>query len=464
MKILMLTFLLLLFTSCAPKPSPSESESPNKPSIPVHHEFISIKGDGGSFCALDIRRDLYCFGNNSFASHAPIPEEAKTDGLATGAQQKFLESPHKVKHPRGWKKIVSGPNFFCGIDEDDKLYCFGQNKFFSILGYGGPIFRPDAGFPDNYIVKTPYLIDNSAFRDVSISGHNVCALKTSGEVYCFGEMKGSSTPVREPGNYSQIRLSDDVLVTRDALNKVFINNIQIGARSLESIYPGVFTGSYGTASYTYALSSSQKLYVYGNNQDLHTGLANLHIPDFEEVQPGSRFIAVATKDRHTCAIKSDESLWCWGDNSLTLPGHTETGALGTGSAAPFVTKPEKVSVLGKVKKVTVGGFGAICAIDANDNLYCFGRNVVKKASGELLIGTLGSNNKSDPLINTPVLITDKKWKDVEIFSTDSAHVTCALDDKNSLYCWGINPISTIGVGKGVGVLVYTPTPVKEPVS
>ena len=81
-------------------------------------------------------------------------------------------------------------------------------------------------------------------------------------------------------------------------------------------------------AHTMALKSDGSLWAWGNNSSGQLGLGDTTERDTPtQVEPGSSWKAVSAGYDFTLAIKSDGSLWAWGDNSdgqLGLGNTTET--------------------------------------------------------------------------------------------------------------------------------------------
>jgi alpha-tubulin suppressor-like RCC1 family protein len=123
-------------------------------------------------------------------------------------------------------------------------------------------------------------------------------------------------------------------------------------------------------------------------------------------------LAYSAGDDHACAIRSDRTLWCWGNNDF--------GQLGDGTVTSKAF-PRKVGALTGWKDVAAGG-GHSCAIRQTGEMYCWGWN------GQ---GQLGKGASGDA--TTPALVAGGLlWMAV---SAGLQH-TCALTTAGILYCWG----------------------------
>jgi alpha-tubulin suppressor-like RCC1 family protein len=125
---------------------------------------------------------------------------------------------------------------------------------------------------------------------------------------------------------------------------------------------------------------------------------------------------------YSCAIKSDDTLWCWGRNTWYI--------LGTGSSAS-VNVPTQVSGGGNwsVNSLSKGSTALMgnCALKTDATLWCWGWS----AFGVKLAPTKVSS-----------VVT---WKKVDI----SWQNGCAKDNNDVLWCWGQG--GSGGVGDGTGI-------------
>ena len=136
---------------------------------------------------------------------------------------------------------------------------------------------------------------------------------------------------------------------------------------------------------------------------------------------------------HTCILMDDGGIMCWGRDNA--------GQLGNGESSPTTYAPESDVILpeGRVATDFSVGNEHSCAILDNDSVVCWGMNNY---------GQLGDNSTTNAKIPTFVHLPNGS-KATKI-SSGSGH-TCATIDNGSLYCWGHNKNSRLGIGTSGGV-------------
>lgn len=133
---------------------------------------------------------------------------------------------------------------------------------------------------------------------------------------------------------------------------------------------------------------------------------------------------------HSCGIKPDNSLWCWGKNN--------NGQVGNGTSGSNVLYPTQISgAWSIVGAMDDGGAspGQSCGIKTNGTLYCWGSN-------ENLQGGYTTTGSS----NVPRAISaGGTWKSLAV----GAYAVCAIKaTDSSVWCWGKDDQGERGDGAG----------------
>jgi alpha-tubulin suppressor-like RCC1 family protein len=150
---------------------------------------------------------------------------------------------------------------------------------------------------------------------------------------------------------------------------------------------------------------------------------------------------------HTCALKTDGSVWCWGDN-----GH---GQLGDASGMSHPT-PVKLPTLGTSVRQLVTAQNNNCVIKQDASLWCWGDGTY---------GQLGNAMTNDASV--PIMVPGM----TSVVAVATSEHTCAGKSDGSLWCWGLGGNGQIGDGStmqrtspvqvwaaGTGVLVLATSP------
>jgi alpha-tubulin suppressor-like RCC1 family protein len=146
-------------------------------------------------------------------------------------------------------------------------------------------------------------------------------------------------------------------------------------------------------------------------------------------------VSVSAGGAASCALFTDGTVECWGDNS--------NGQLGTQTLEFVSPSPVPVAGLARVRSVSVGD-GTICAlIDPEGSVRCLGSN---------FNGRLG-NGSTDPSSVFPVQVTGITG--AVAISVGGPH-SCAVISDGSIRCWGSNQFGALGNGQSGG---FSSTPV-----
>lgn len=194
-------------------------------------------------------------------------------------------------------------------------------------------------------------------------------------------------------------------------------------------------------SHTCAIRSDSKLYCWGYNAAGQVGDGTNGVKDTPvKISDYYTWLQVEAGIYHTCGIKTDKTLYCWGYNKY--------GQLGDGTVNNL-SLPTKVGT-NIWSAITAGGMHT-CGITASDSrLYCWGNNEY----GQLGYGTIVNSQ-------VPIKIGDEAWSLIAAGQYNTCGIKTA--DKK-LYCWGYNLWGQIGDGtSGSGTQKNTPVKISDDV-
>jgi alpha-tubulin suppressor-like RCC1 family protein len=294
-------------------------------------------------CAIKTDGSLWCWGYNLFGRLGDGTDQSKS-------------SPVQIISS-GVVSVALGGAHTCAIKQDGSLWCWGAN----VNGQLG-----DGTYSNN---STPVQIMSSGVVAVALGGDHTCAIKQDGSLWCWGD-----------NYYGQI--GDGTRTSKGT-------PVQIMSSGVVAVALG--------GAHTCAIKQDGSLWCWGWNWrgQLGDGSGGSYDYDAHRSTPvqimSSGVVAVALAGYypsslipeggyHTCAIKTDGSLWCWGGNYY--------GQLGDGTNESKNT-PVQIMSSG-VSSVALGGYHT-CAIKQDGSLWCWGRN----SSGQLGDGT--NINKSTPV-------------------------------------------------------------------
>jgi alpha-tubulin suppressor-like RCC1 family protein len=176
---------------------------------------------------------------------------------------------------------------------------------------------------------------------------------------------------------------------------------------------------------------------------VHFTVANTVSPVFDRPVPGVIEVRVLNQaprtvsagGEHTCSVRFDGTLWCWGRNTW--------GELGNADRGPGRPDPLQVGTAADWSTVAAGG-GHTCATRRPGSLWCWGLN----NKGQLGDGTTDVRT-------TPVRIgTGSSWAQL---SAGWFH-TCGIRTNGTAACWGENSAGQLGDGTRTQRVRPTPVP------
>lgn len=167
--------------------------------------------------------------------------------------------------------------------------------------------------------------------------------------------------------------------------------------------------------FTCAIRSDNTVWCWGYNDDHHLGnFDKMSSPRKILSEDGTPFTAmdVSGGEHHTCGLKSDGTVWCWGRNETDDAGIAVSGVVCNGAKASTQI-PVQISGLENIIQIS-SGTNHVCALSGDGSVWCWGNSYSFQ----------------------PVKISLGNAEDVvEIKS--AGYYGCAIKgDSRELWCWG----------------------------
>jgi alpha-tubulin suppressor-like RCC1 family protein len=167
----------------------------------------------------------------------------------------------------------------------------------------------------------------------------------------------------------------------------------------------------GGQYHTIALKTDGTLWTWGNNDSGQLGVNNNtnRSTPVTTLLGGTNWKSIAGGYRHTIALKTDGTLWSWGSNNF--------GQLGVNDTTSIIT-PVTTLLGGTNWKSIAGASEHTIALKTDGTLWSWGRNAE---------GQLGVNNTTDR--NTPVttLLGGTNWKSIAAGNTHTIAIQYTPD-------------------------------------
>lgn len=317
----------------------------------VHFAEVTT-GDKHS-CGLTPGGLVYCWGSDFSGQRG--------DGLANGPQR--IATPVPMPGGALVKQVASGLNYSCAVTTAGTAYCWGNAPGFYHLGSPG----------GNQLIPTRLDVPAGvSFTSIGGGASHACGLGSDGAAYCWGY-----DGVGQLGNGAD-RFEHDTATQVVMPSGVRFTSLSVGGQT------------------TCAIGDNHRAYCwgYGDFGQLGVGVriygadapVLVALPPFEV-----GFASIAAGDYHTCAIALSGTTYCWGDDSK--------GELGDGpSVTPNQYGPSAVAAPPGVTFTQIYlRVQMTCAVASNGSAYCWGDDL----AGALGNGPTTAAQESPALVLAP---------------------------------------------------------------
>jgi alpha-tubulin suppressor-like RCC1 family protein len=220
--------------------------------------------------------------------------------------------------------------------------------------------------------------------------------------------------------------NDGGLIGAPGAGQLGTNDIINRSSPIQTVSGGTNWKQVSCSLHTTAIKTDGTLWMWGDNSfgELGTNDVNSRSSPVQTVSGGTNWKQVSCGQSITGAIKTDGTLWGWGRNLF--------GQLGTNDTTDRSSPIQTVSGGTNWKQVSAGQ-NASAAIKTDGTLWMWGYNF----NGEL--GTNDRINRSSPI---QTVSGGTNWKQVAV-GFDSDH-TAAIKTDGTLWSWGVNSSGQLG--------------------
>jgi alpha-tubulin suppressor-like RCC1 family protein len=302
-------------------------------------DWLLVSTGSDHTCAIDAQQDTWCWGSNA------------SGAVGVGRAEAEILEPEVVESFGLWRDISAGSGHTCGVRRDGTLWCWGSDVC-GKLGLGTIDVNVDVptelddGGPDNWVA-------------VRAGVTMTCALREDGGLYCWG--------CNDDGQLATGELGPPILWPR------------------RIDHPSPFVSFDAGQQHVCAIDSGGALFCWGLNEGGQVGIGTrepANVPAVSAVDPGALYTTIEADGFSSCALRTDESVRCW--------GYDLDGMLGRGvPESDYQLSPGVVVGFdGPVRDIAVGRFHTCVRLDASLSISCVGND----ESGQVGTGAQSRRN------------------------------------------------------------------------
>ncbi len=240
-------------------------------------------------------------------------------------------------------------------------------------------------------------------------------------------------------------------------------------------YPGLFKSTHAiqtggaanlTVRHSCGITNSDHVMCWGSNVSGQLGNGDLNhqtqpVPVLGGEQGGlylENITSITLGHSHSCAIDTQQSVYCWGKGGTILGVGVDTADSNT---PVKVVAGDQTSVSGFLENVVLisAGYDYTCALTVENYVYCWGVNI----SGRLGINSTTASNIPRRVLKGEQTGAGLYLENIRQVNTGFRNV-CAVSNDDELFCWGdkrgvgvpgsgnqTTPAQTLSGQQGLGV-------------
>lgn len=415
-------------------------------------------------CALIVDGRVICWGANRKG-------ELGRGKIADSPSVGFEGLPEPVRDVGSAVAIAAGGAHTCALLADGSARCWGLDNY-NQLGD-----NPSSGRLSDFSSTPLPVVGLSNAAGITAGNAHTCALLANGTAKCWGlntdgQLGNGNTQTQRlpvtvgPGGNALLNVvaistgghrcfanqdsgdSDDFecagdhdhtcALLADGSAKCWGSNAhgELGSEiSPGSLLPVAVTGGGGGFAardvaagrdHTCAVRANGTVACWGSNDhgQLGDGTTTTRLSPVAVSGLSDPVVAIAAGEAHTCALVASGTVRCWGDNS--------SGQLGTGD---MVNRLRPVTIIGIINAIGIAAGGTLgsshtCVLLADGTVKCWGAN----GSGQLGTGNTLSST-------VPVAVSG--LRNAVSIAVGESH-TCAQVAVSAAFCWGFNGSGQLG--------------------
>ena len=374
--------------------------------------MVDVQTGDSHACGIDSEGTMYCWGSNSYGKLG----DGSQSGKVSPSLVRFADSSTSI--------LKTGIGYYhtCAISSEGRVFCWGYNNQ-GQLGIGST--TPSFSLSPKE-VRTPW---STVAVDIALAHDFACVLMNQGSVWCWG-----TNSYEQLGNQSASSSS----------------SVPVGV----DLPKGRYATSINAAEHhACAVLDDGSVYCWGRYSSFNMGsrsastTVNVQTPE-EVLLP--RHLDVVSMDigtYHGCALMSDTSLWCWGENQ---EGQVGVGYISDGTDSQAIRYPTEIDVRNLPPIVEISAnYQNTCALHDTGDITCWGRNHHSQVGD----GTTAATGSP-----TSVFLGSTKASFVSV----GRYFACAGTDDGSINCWGYNGNGQIGSGNTQTATYPEPLDMEKP--